>query len=92
MNVMDKVVRWFVGLLFIFSGLVKLNDPIGTAIKMEEYFEVFSNDISLLFHYLVPFALSVGLFVVILEVLLGIAVLINYSMKCMDQSTFCSLQ
>ena len=66
MKIADKAVRWFVGVLFIFSGLVKLNDPMGTAIKMEEYFEVFSNDISSLFHYLVPIALSVGLFVVIL--------------------------
>ena len=81
MKFADKVVRWFVGILFIFSGLVKLNDPMGTAIKMEEYFEVFANDISSLFHYLVPFALSVGLFVVILEVLLGVAVLINYRMQ-----------
>lgn len=81
MKILDKVVRWFVGILFIFSGLVKLNDPIGTAIKMEEYFEVFSTDISSLFHYLVPFSLSVGLFVVILEILLGVAVLINYRMN-----------
>ena len=81
MTILDKIVRWFVGVLFIFSGLVKLNDPMGTAIKMEEYFEVFSNDISSIFHYLVPFAMLVGLFVVILEVLLGIAVLINYRMN-----------
>ncbi len=81
MNILDRLVRWFVGLLFIFSGLVKLNDPMGTAIKMEEYFEVFSSDISSIFHYLVPFAMHIGLFVVILEVLLGVAVLINYRMK-----------
>jgi len=81
MTWLDRGVRWFVGCLFIFSGLVKLNDPMGTAIKMEEYFEVFANDISPIFHYLVPFALSVGLFVVILEVLLGVAVLINYRMN-----------
>ena len=81
MKVLDTIVKWFVGLLFIFSGLVKLNDPMGTAIKMEEYFEVFAGDISSLFHYLVPFALEIGLFVVILEVLLGVAVLIYYRMK-----------
>ena len=81
MKWLDKVISWFVGVLFIFSGLVKLNDPMGTAIKMEEYFEVFSNDISSLFHHLVPFALTFGLFVVILEILLGVAVLINYRMK-----------
>jgi len=81
MDILDKLVRWFVGLLFIFSGLVKLNDPMGTAIKMEEYFEVFSSDIWSIFHYFVPFAMHFGLFVVILEVLLGVAILINYRIK-----------
>lgn len=81
MNFLDKAIKWFVGLLFIFSGLVKLNDPLGTAIKMEEYFEVFSTDISEVFHYFIPYGLSVGLFVVILEVLLGVAVLIYYRME-----------
>lgn len=81
MSWLDRVVRWFVGILFIFSGLVKLNDPMGTAIKMEEYFEVFSSDISSVFHYLVPLSLQIGLFVVILEVLLGVAVIINFKMK-----------
>jgi hypothetical protein len=36
---------WFcriaVGLLFIFSGLIKANDPLGFSYKLEEYFEVF---------------------------------------------------
>jgi uncharacterized membrane protein YphA (DoxX/SURF4 family) len=81
MSILDKLIRWFVGLLFIFSGLVKLNDPMGTAIKMEEYFEVFATDIWSIFHYLVPLAMAIGLFVVILEVLLGVALLINYQMK-----------
>ena len=36
---------WFLlGALFIFSGLIKLNDPVGTALKLEEYFEVFAVD------------------------------------------------
>ncbi len=81
MAIVDKVIRWFVGILFIFSGLVKLNDPMGTAIKMEEYFEVFASDISSVFHYLVPFAMSIGLFIIFLEIFLGVAVLINYHMK-----------
>ena len=68
-------------MLFIFSGWVKLNDPQGTAIKMEEYFEVFSSDISGFFHYLVPYAMVAGLLIIILEILLGFALLINYRMK-----------
>ena len=81
MKIADRLVRWFVGALFIFSGLVKLNDPVGTAIKMEEYFEVFAGDIASIFHSLAPFGLSIGLFVIILEILLGVAVLINYKMR-----------
>ena len=34
------VARIFVGLLFIFSGLVKANDPLGLSYKMQEFFEV----------------------------------------------------
>jgi uncharacterized membrane protein YphA (DoxX/SURF4 family) len=41
---LHKIVIFFVGGLFIFSGLIKLNDPIGTQIKLEEYFEVFAED------------------------------------------------
>ncbi len=81
MKNVDTIVRWLVGILFIFSGLVKLNDPVGTAIKMEEYFEVFSNDISSVFHYLISLALPIGLFVVILEILLGVALLLQWQMK-----------
>jgi hypothetical protein len=32
--------RIFVGLLFIFSGLIKINDPLGFSYKLVEYFEV----------------------------------------------------
>ena len=47
-----------VGGLFIFSGAIKVNDPIGTAIKLEEYFEVFAYDIAPFFEIFVPAAAS----------------------------------
>jgi hypothetical protein len=46
----DSFSRFFVGGLFIFSGLIKLNDPVGTQIKMEEYFEVIAQDFGSFFH------------------------------------------
>ena len=37
--------RVLVGLLFILSGLLKLNDPTGFSYKLEEYFAVFAGDV-----------------------------------------------
>nr|WKN35349.1 DoxX family protein [Tunicatimonas sp. TK19036] len=76
-----QIARILVGGLFVFSGLVKLNDPVGTAIKLEEYFEVFAVDFAPFFEVFVPFALGLSVFLSALEVVLGIAVLINYRMQ-----------
>lgn len=37
--------KYFTGALFVFSGLVKLNDPSGFSIKLNEYFDVFADDV-----------------------------------------------
>ncbi|PZX55655.1 BT_3928 family protein [Algoriphagus chordae] len=71
------VIRFIVGGLFIFSGLIKVNDPVGTAIKLEEYFDVFSNDIAGFFYYFKPIALELGVFLVVLEVVLGIMLILG---------------
>lgn len=71
------VIRFIVGGLFIFSGLIKVNDPVGTAIKLEEYFDVFSNDIAGFFIYLKPFALELGIFLVVIEVVLGVMLILG---------------
>ncbi|HEY5824860.1 MAG TPA: BT_3928 family protein [Cyclobacteriaceae bacterium] len=76
----DQFSRFFVGGLFIFSGLIKLNDPIGTEIKMEEYFEVFAQDFGSVFHYFIPWALEIGMIMIVLELALGVALLIYYRM------------
>jgi uncharacterized membrane protein YphA (DoxX/SURF4 family) len=77
----DLFSRFFVGGLFIFSGLIKLNDPIGTEIKMEEYFEVFAQDFGAFFHVFIPWALEIAMTMIVLELVLGVALLINYRMK-----------
>lgn len=77
----DLISRILVGGLFIFSGLIKLNDPIGTEIKLEEYFEVFAADFGSFFQIFIPIALPLGMILIVLEVVLGVAVLINYRMK-----------
>lgn len=79
-KILDGFSVYFVGGLFIFSGLIKLNDPIGTQIKLEEYFEVFADDFGSFFHIFVPYALAIGMFLIILELALGAAVLLRYKM------------
>ena len=78
MKYIPAILRYLLGGLFIFSGLIKINDPVGTAIKMEEYFEVFSVNIAEFFHIFVPIALPVSVFMVVLEVVLGVALIIRY--------------
>jgi uncharacterized membrane protein YphA (DoxX/SURF4 family) len=84
MYLLTQIARYFVGILFIFSGLIKLNDPVGTQIKLEEYFDVFATDISALaglFHELIPMALYISVILCVAEVILGVAVLIKYRMR-----------
>ena len=81
MKWLDHIIRIVVGGLFIFSGLIKLNDPMGTEIKLEEYFEVFSTDFAHFFEWLIPAAMPIGLLLLILEIVLGVAVLLNFRMK-----------
>ena len=46
MKLIANIVRIVTGVLFIFSGFIKLNDPTGFGIKLEEYFNVFATDLS----------------------------------------------
>lgn len=77
----DMFSRIFVGALFIFSGLVKINDPVGTQIKLEEYFTVFADSFASFFSVFVPYALPIAMFIIVLELVLGVAVLIQYKMN-----------
>jgi uncharacterized membrane protein YphA (DoxX/SURF4 family) len=90
-KIIDQFSRFFVGGLFIFSGLIKLNDPIGTEIKMHEYFEVFAADFGSFFKIFIPYALEIGFIMVVLEIVLGVAVLINYKMKITTRVLFALL-
>ena len=38
MKVLVGVSRIFVGIFFIISGLIKLNDPMGFSFKLQDYF------------------------------------------------------
>lgn len=70
-----KILRWTVGLLFIFSGLIKANDPLGLSYKMQEFFDVWG--VQFLNDYTLAFALVMNT----LEIIAGIALLIQFPYK-----------
>lgn len=76
-NIITQFSRLFVGVLFIISGLIKLNDPVGFSYKLAEYFSepVFN------IPFLEPLALGLAIFLVILEVVLGVMLLVGYKAK-----------
>lgn len=87
---MATVSRILVGSLFIVSGLIKANDPIGFSYKLEEYFE----DGALAFRikewfgmpgfsleFLIEWALVLSVVICIAEIVLGVLVLIGGKIK-----------
>jgi len=77
----STVARVLVGGLFIISGLVKANDPIGFSYKLEEYFEdgALAYRIKEMFgtpgfslEFLIQFALLLSVVICIAEIVLGV--------------------
>ena len=64
--------RYFVGILFIFSGLIKANDPLGFGYKLQEYFEVFH------IPFLHDYATAIAILICTLEIVLGAMLLLGF--------------
>jgi uncharacterized membrane protein YphA (DoxX/SURF4 family) len=64
--------KWFVGILFIFSGLIKANDPLGFGYKLQEYFEVFH------LNFLSDWATGIAILLCVLEIVLGALLLFGF--------------
>lgn len=75
MKTLITILRWLVGLLFIFSGLIKANDPLGLSYKMQEFFEAWN------WHTLNNYTLFAALVMNVLEVVAGIAIIIGWHKK-----------
>ena len=75
LKILRTIARISVGLLFVFSGYVKVIDPIGSQIKFGEYFEAFS------MHGLIPVALIFGIILSVGELLIGLGLLFGLRMK-----------
>jgi len=75
MKILISVCRTLVGVLFIFSGLVKANDPLGLSYKMQEFFEVWN------FHWLDHFTLAFSILMIVFEIVAGVAILLGWRMR-----------
>ncbi len=87
---MAGVSRILVGSLFIVSGLIKANDPIGFSYKLAEYFEdgALAYRIKELFgipafslEFLIDFSLIIGVVICVIEIVLGVLLIIGGRIK-----------
>ena len=75
MKIVVTVIRILVGLLFIFSGLVKANDPLGLSYKMQEFFEVWG------LHGFDAVTLLMSVLMNAFEIIAGTALLVGWRIK-----------
>jgi uncharacterized membrane protein YphA (DoxX/SURF4 family) len=92
MRIATRIIQAIVALLFIVSGLVKANDPLGLAYKMEEFFELWipalkaghffakAPLISLL-EFLNHHTLFLSIVMITLEIVTGVALLLGWMKK-----------
>lgn len=76
---LTHIPRILVGGLFIFSGFIKANDPLGFSYKLKEYFEVFQADSGMaFFEYFAHVALPLAVLICASEIILGVMLLLGY--------------
>ncbi len=75
MKLLVNIVRIIVGVLFIFSGLVKANDPLGLSFKMQEFFEVWN------LHGYNSWTLLMSVLMNAFEIIAGFALLLGWRIK-----------
>lgn len=74
-----KVILWIlrvaVGLLFIFSGVVKANDPLGLTYKMNEFFEVWGMS------FMLNYSLALSVLMIAFEITCGVAMIVGNAFR-----------
>lgn len=75
MKIAVNIARYLVGILFIFSGLVKANDPAGLSYKMHEFFEAWNME------QFNRFALTFSILMIAFEIVAGAALILGWQIK-----------
>ena len=96
MKLFSKILSFVLGAVFMFSGFIKLVDPEGTAIKLEEYFTAFSSIsvyyqlgfVGSLFEWLSEYTMLLSIGLSTLEIVLGLALILSYKPKLITSVTF----
>lgn len=70
--VLISSLKWLFGTFFIFSGLIKANDPVGLSYKMMEFYAAFHLD------QWTAYALHFSVTIISLEIVLGIALIYGF--------------
>lgn len=89
MRIFVRIIQIFVGVLFIISGLVKANDPLGLSYKMKEFFELWNSELAAggfflknglisFFELLHESSLALSIFMITLEIFAGVALLLGW--------------
>lgn len=92
MKIPVLITQLIVGILFIISGLVKANDPLGLSYKMEEFFELWNaglqagsffakSPLIAFFNFLHKYSLALSVFMITLEIVTGVALLVGWKKK-----------
>jgi len=74
--------RIIVGGLFIFSGLIKANDPQGLSYKMQEFFEILGMG------FLDDYTLIFSILMIAFEIIAGVAVLLGWQFRLFSWMLF----
>src|SRR3954469_23940358 len=92
MKILIRITQFLVGILFIISGLVKANDPLGLAYKMEEFFDLWNLSLAAghffaktpliaFLKFLDEYNLFLSVFMITLEIVTGVALLMGWMKK-----------
>jgi len=75
MKILVSITRSVVGILFVFSGLIKADDPLGLSYKMQEFFEVWN------FHWFDHVTLAFSILMIVFEIVAGVALLLGWRLR-----------